>query len=91
MRKMTYKLGLKSNPDKVIGTVTFRGRSRKEVARNARAYAKAMNISGFQDESGFHPIRGSKGYSPAKAGEGKSAPAKRARAVRYTRKSRMGR
>lgn len=52
MRKMTYKLGLKSNPDKVIGTVTFRGRSKKEAARNARTYSRAVHIPFSKDLKG---------------------------------------
>ena len=28
------------------------------------------NLEGYQDEHGFHPIRGSEGYDPKKTGEG---------------------
>ncbi|HUD74591.1 MAG TPA: hypothetical protein VMQ76_05915 [Terracidiphilus sp.] len=100
MRRMVFKLARagKKGKNPVIGKVIFQGKTHKEVVRNARAFSKAKHIpfasnvsEGFYDATGFHPIRSSADYSPAKAGEGKSKKAKHSRATRATRKRAMGR
>ena len=86
MRTKRWQIARASNPKKTLGTITFRGRSKKELLRNARAFSKRHNIEmGFFGPGGFHPIRASKDYSGARAGEGRSHTAKKVRAGKARR------
>lgn len=82
MRTIRKRIMRQSNPKKTIATVTFHGRSHKEAARNARAFAKKFHLpfeadvnpikrnvaAGFYDEDGiFHPIQTSFDYSEKRA------------------------
>jgi hypothetical protein len=48
-----------------------RGEEGEEGAEGETLSADAEDIEGFQDENGFHPIRGSEGYKRGKAGDPK--------------------
>lgn len=89
------------NP-KPIATLTVQGRSKKDVHRRALRIAKhhlknvrvvtrdRKNVEqGFWDSTGFHPIRASKDYSMARAGE-RRARSYRARATRLRSATRRG-
>jgi hypothetical protein len=78
------RLARASNPTKTLATITFRGKSKKDLARNVRAFSKRHNVAaGFFDATGFHPIRASKDYSEKRV--------KRAAAQRLTRRARRRR
>jgi hypothetical protein len=72
MRTIRRRIAAASNPQKTIGTITFRGRSKKEAKQNMVNYLRRTNVmAGFYDEDGqFHPIRAAKDYSRSRAGEG---------------------
>jgi len=47
MRTMRYPIG--SNPEKPIAVVTFRGSSKKDVARKANAFSKRFHMPFSKD------------------------------------------
>ncbi len=72
-------------------TVNIHGKTRAAAKRNATRFVKRhmKNIEqGFFEGGIFHPIRGSRDYDLPRAGEGRSRRAGRAKAKRYTKKSR---
>ena len=90
-----------SNPRKrrkPIATISVRGRSKKHARNRASSLISRIlkNVEkGFYDSTGFHPIRASRDYSGAKAGEtrarSKTAVRTRARAHAHrARKARRG-
>ena len=82
MAKGRARLKLMRN-GKPIGWLTMIGKS----AKKAEAAGKRLlsNIAaGYYDDKGFHPIRSSPDYSPARAGEGRV----RKGAARYTKRRR---
>jgi hypothetical protein len=70
-------------------TVNIHGKTKSSAQRNATHFIKRhmKNVEqGFYDDTGFHPIRGSKDYIKARAGEGRTAGAKRRRTAKAARK-----
>jgi hypothetical protein len=94
MKHVTIKLRPHgSNPStKPLGILTVLGRSKKKaVAKGKRLLRRLTNVSeGFYDSTGFHPIRASKDYSKARAGEGR-ARSRKAVATRVRSKMRKAR
>jgi hypothetical protein len=98
MASFTSKIVSKKNPSKILHKITSFGKSIKQaMSRNRRAvgdFATKRNIAmGFYEGGIFHPIRASKDYSKANAGEGR-ARAKVARKTRvraHGRRARRGR
>jgi len=74
-----------------LATMTVHGKSKKQAKANVGVLARNFlkNVEGFQDETGFHPIRASKDYSGARAGE-KRPRSYRARATRLRSATRRG-
>ena len=95
MKHVTIKLRPHgSNPStKPLGILTVRGRSRKNAKSKAKSLLRRLfgrNVAeGFYDSTGFHPIRASRDYSKARAGEGR-ARSYRARATRLRSATRRG-
>lgn len=84
MRAISVKRVSRHNPKKVLSRHTFFGRTTKAAKSAARSFFKRVrNVEGFQDSTGFHPIRGSKGYSEARVSRayarGKARRARKAR------------
>ena len=76
-----------------VATLTVRGKTKKQAAANARRVARhhVKNVEmGFYDSSGFHPIRASKDYSGAQAGE-KRVRSYKARGTRLKSATKHGR
>jgi len=70
---VTIRVG---NPGNIV-TIRIPGRSKKHALAQARRFVKhhTKNIEmGFYAGGMFHPIRGSKDYSQARAGEGRAPP-----------------
>jgi len=44
MRTKRMRLARASNPSKTLATITFRGRTKKELARNANALIKRYHL-----------------------------------------------
>lgn len=75
-------------------TVNIHGKTKAAAKRNATAFKKKYmkNVEqGFYAGGIFHPIRASRDYSSARAGEGRSSKARRSRATKATRKRAMSR
>jgi hypothetical protein len=84
----------RKNPQRThVATLSVRGKTKKQAAANARAVARhhVKNIEmGFYDSSGFHPIRASRDYSGAQAGE-KRVRSYKARGTRLKSATKHGR
>ncbi len=76
-----------------VATLTVRGKTKKQAATNARRVARhhVKNVEmGFYDATGFHPIRASRDYSGAQAGE-KRVRSYKARGTRLKSATKHGR
>lgn len=84
MYGFTVKRVKKNNPKKVLSRHTFLGKTAK-AAKSAAAgfFRRVRNVEGFKDETGFHPIRGGKGYSEKRV--------QRAAARKHAKRARRGR
>jgi hypothetical protein len=97
---MRYRANAKviSPGGKELGRVTYtvKAKNKSGALTKLRQMMKAKNRKrkknvemGFWDAKGFHPMRASRDYSGARAGEGRAGG--RARAKRATKKARRGR
>jgi len=83
MRKVTFPI-LRRN--RRVGSVVGLGATVKKAESAGKSILRSLGIrknvaAGFWDDSGFHPIRASYDYSPARVGEKRSRPHRRTRAT----------